>query len=144
MINLKSDFWSEEYPGNIYLTDEMVRICEGMLQLRLPQMFIELLKIQNGGYTKSLYFNDDIQVEEIFGIYLYEENPTVLDTEYLVQEWDLPQNQLLISGNGHTWISLDYSEGLHPIVKIIDVDENKSTIISKSFKEFVRSLEIKN
>jgi hypothetical protein len=33
---------------------------------------------------------------------------TLLDTPYLVREWDLPASIVLLYGEGHYWVALDY------------------------------------
>jgi hypothetical protein len=42
---------------------------------------------------------------------------TLLDTPYLVQEWELPTPVVLLSGDGHYWIALDY--------RVVDRPENR-------------------
>ena len=142
MVNLKSEFWSDKYSGNISLTNEMIGNCEKLIGFKLPEKFITLLKDQNGGYTNSLFINDEIIIDEIFGIYFYEENPSILDTDYLTKEWSLPQKQVLISGDGHTWISLDYSSKLNPSVRFINIEDNKNIILSSSFNDFLCKLQL--
>ena len=45
------NFWDLNYYDHPPLTDEMVRIAEAQLSVTLPASYIDLLRIQNGGYT---------------------------------------------------------------------------------------------
>ncbi len=49
----KTDFWDNNYYNHPPLTDEMVTTAETLLKVKLPALFIDLLKIQNGGYVSS-------------------------------------------------------------------------------------------
>lgn len=51
--------------------------------------------------------DDHVHVDHLFGIGMGKEKG-ILESEYLIQEWDLPKNVVLISGDGHSWIALDY------------------------------------
>ncbi|MGY3215794.1 hypothetical protein ACVWWV_000296 [Bacillus sp. TE9122W] len=31
-----------------------------------------------------------------------------MDSAYLIKEWELPEGLVLISGDGHTWVAMDY------------------------------------
>ena len=52
----KNEFWGDNYYNNSSLTENMVLVAEKMFQVKLPPLFIELLKIRNGGYTKGFAF----------------------------------------------------------------------------------------
>ena len=49
------DFWADcvddEYTGPP-LTDEMVRAAERTLGVRLPESYLRLLRVRNGGYVR--------------------------------------------------------------------------------------------
>ncbi|WP_251648423.1 SMI1/KNR4 family protein [Niallia sp. MER 6] len=66
-----------------------------------------------------------------------------MQTDYFKQEWGISKsNIILISGDGHTWIALDYNHGDKPKVIFIESDEDKITPIYHSFKEMLDHLYI--
>ena len=73
----KNEFWGDNYYNNPPLVDNMVSVAENTLSVKLPSLFIELLKIQNGGYTKGFAYpmnvkttlaNNHVPLGEMFGI----------------------------------------------------------------------------
>lgn len=65
----------------------------------------------------------------------------ILESEYLIKEWDLPENVVLISGDGHSWIALDYSiRKTEPPVILIDVDEEQTLELAPNFDSFLNGL----
>src|SRR5690349_15951067 len=121
-------FWGSNYYNHPPLTDEMVEVAERQLGVKLPAEYLALLRIQNGGYTQRFGFpmrqrtawaEDHVPLTDLAGIVTDPEHRTalnILDTPYLTQEWDLPPRQVLLSGEGHWWITLDYRNGDVPSV----------------------------
>ena len=115
------EFWGDNIYQSPALTDEMISIAETTLSVRLPQEYLELLRYQNGGLTRGFYLGsrDHVELESLNGII-----PDVklanafnlMDSQYLIDEWGLPKNQVIISGDGHWWISLDYRQKTEPDV----------------------------
>ncbi|WP_121663753.1 SMI1/KNR4 family protein [Metabacillus litoralis] len=148
MVN---SIWQEddEYYRLEPLTDAMVKEAEDKLNVKLPDSYINILKEQNGGYIKfdsfpcstpTSWADDHVNVDHIFGI--GKEN-SILDSEYLINEWDLPTNIVLISGSGHSWIALDYRETReNPPVIFIDVDDEKIVELAANFDLFLDGLMI--
>ncbi|ERN53939.1 SMI1/KNR4 family protein [Alkalihalophilus marmarensis] len=131
------------------LTDEMVKKVEDDLGIKLPHPYIQLLKQQNGGY---LIFNahpkdvptswapDHVNVNHLFGIGMGTEKG-ILDSSYLIQEWDLPENIVLISGDGHAWIALDYrNTKSEPFLMCCAEGENKGMIEDDYLDEVLQEL----
>lgn len=58
----------------------------------------------------------------------------------MIEEWGLPENLVLIAGDGHSWITLDYRKGSSPSLRWIDVECNEDIHISDSFEDFVNEL----
>jgi len=147
-----SEFWDSNYYNHPPLTDDMVSFAEANLQVKLPTLFIDLLKIQNGGYTrgfaypmtqKTTWAENHIPLSELFGIVVDDslDSPqNILLSSYMTIEWGLPEKQVLLSGDGHWWITLDYRTGEIPIVKWIDVECNEEIEIAKSFEVFLNEL----
>ena len=64
----------------------------------------------------------------------------LLATDYMTSEWGLPPRQVLLSGRGHYWITLDYRDGATPSVAWLDVDCAEDLQISGSFRAFLDGL----
>jgi len=71
------DFWGENYYNNPLLLPKMILKAESVLNVKLPRLLIDLLKIQNGGYTKGFAFpmkhkttwsDNHVPLYEMFGI----------------------------------------------------------------------------
>jgi hypothetical protein len=72
-----SDFWAANYYAHPPLTEDMVKQAEHTLGVRLPSELIDLLKVQNGGYTKGFahpmrvrttWAEDHVPLQDLFGI----------------------------------------------------------------------------
>jgi hypothetical protein len=147
-----TNFWDINYYNNPPLTDNIVIEAEEVLNVKLPILFINLLKIQNGGYTKGFAFpmkqkttwsENHVPLNELFGIVFdksIESGHNILDSNYLTQEWGLPEKQIVINGDGHWWITLDYRVGDNPIVKWIDVECEEELLIANNFDDFINGL----
>lgn len=147
-----SEFWGTDYYKNTVLTDAMVVEAQQVLGVTLPETFVKLLRLQNGGYTRGFVFptqcrtswaEDHVPLEELFGIGR-KGGPTgghnLLDTAYMTKEWGLPPKQVLLAGDGHWWITLDYRKGSHPSVAWIDVEVDEDVQLASSFDEFLAGL----
>lgn len=131
------------------LTAEMVKQAEEALEVQLPDSYIQILKEQNGGYitfdahpsdTPNSWADDHVQVDHLLGI--GEENG-ILESQYLIEEWDLPNDVVLISGDGHSWIALDYRKTKEePPVIFIDGDSEQIFELAPNFESFLNGLTI--
>jgi hypothetical protein len=68
---------------------------------------------------------------------------TLLDTPYLVQEWELPTPVVLLSGDGHYWIALDYrvcGPTGEPSVAWLDNEMDHELQVAPGFRAFVERL----
>lgn len=145
-------FWGDNYYRHPPLTDDMLKHAEALLQVRLPDEYVALLRRQNGGYTQGLAFpmeeptswaDDHIPLQELFGIITDEGVETaqnILSSQEMAEEWDLPPDQVLLAGDGHWWITLDYRQGDAPSVAWIDVDSEEDIQVATSFAEFLDGL----
>jgi len=152
MIANAKNFWSTNYYNHPPLTDEMIKVGETSLKVKLPRLLIKLLKIQNGGYTKKFAFpmkqkttwsDNHIPLNELFGIITDETLETgqnILNTEYMTTEWGLPEKQVLLTGEGHWWITLDYRKRGIPTVRWIDVECFEDIHVADSFEDFINGL----
>jgi hypothetical protein len=68
---------------------------------------------------------------------------SLLDTPYLVEEWGLPAPVVLLSGDGHSWIALDYRasgpQG-EPSVTWLDADRGTELALAPDFRSFIEAL----
>lgn len=140
------------------LTDEMVAAAELALGVKLPEAYIDLMRRCNGGYTHDAAFPttratgwapDHVPVDVIFGIPglgdpgRFDTGAGILVTEYMIEEWGLPSGLVLLNGDGHWWIALDYRHsGVvgPPTVVWIDVDRGEDLQLAPSFEDFVNGL----
>ena len=148
----KYEFWDDNYYKHPPLTEETIAIAEKTLNVKLPAQFIELLKVQNGGYTKGFVFpmtqkttwaENHVPLFELFGIVTdksIETAQNLLDTQYMTEEWGLPEKQVLLTGDGHWWITLDYRNAESPVVRWIDVECEEEVVIANSFEDFINGL----
>ncbi|GGA74786.1 SMI1/KNR4 family protein [Oceanobacillus caeni] len=129
------------------ITTEMVEKAEEELKVKLPESYISLLKEQNGGYISydsfptnfpTSWADDHINIDYIRGIGGEE---SILESEYLIEEWGLPKKVVLISGDGHTWIAFDYrNTDENPPIILIDHDGEEITELAPDFESFLNEL----
>ncbi len=146
------EFWDSNYYKNPVLNEQMIEHAQQKLGVKLPDLFIELLKIQNGGYTKGYAFpmqtktswsENHVPLNELFGIALDKDlnsRHNILLSEYMIKEWGLPANQVLLTGDGHWWITLDYRLGEIPTVRWFDTESNEDILIANNFNDFINGL----
>jgi len=152
MSKSMTEFWDSNYYNHPPLTDDMVSFAESNLHVKLPTLLVDLLKIQNGGYTKGFVYpmtqkttwaENHVPLSELFGIVTNDslDSPqNILLSNYMTQEWGLPEKQVILSGDGHWWITLDYRIDNVPSVKWIDVECNEEVEIAKNFEDFINGL----
>lgn len=147
----KYNFWDNIPAHHPPLTTELLHEAEHLLGVQLPAAFVELLHIRNGGATRGLAYPmtkptswapDHIPLYELFGIVPEADHilQTILLTPYMTQEWGLPEKQVLLCGEGHWWITLDYRQGLVPTVCWLNPDDNEDITVASSFQAFFNGL----
>ena len=154
------------------LTGDGVALVERLLGVTLPSAYLDLLRVQNGGTTRGWECpwpdggdgetEDDLTeyVGELHGVPSLSPDAaaaltpiglaaitkgvygTVLVTPYMTREWELPPKQVLLAGDGHTWLSLDYRDGSEPKVVYLqdDGDDFGTTVLAESFEAFLAKL----
>ncbi|AXI10244.1 SMI1/KNR4 family protein [Oceanobacillus zhaokaii] len=146
------DIWTGESSDPFKLkpiNSAEIKHVELDLGVELPETYKQLILKQNGGYitynsypTKkpTAWSEDHIQFDYILGIGNEE---GILDSELLIKEWDLPKGLILINGDGHTWVALDYrKKKKNPPVIYFDTEENTSFKLAKNFDVFLSKLYI--
>ena len=156
---IRQVFWDPSVSHGVLaaLTEEVLEEAERSLEVELPRFYVELLRVQNGGHTSSeleafptqratSWADDHVPFDEVFGIGRADaEYPDrgLLDNAYFVAEWGLPAGLVLLSGDGHWWIALDYRRsGMRgePSVCWVDTDLDEELELAPSFEAFVRGL----
>lgn len=149
----KNDFWDISRPSDGPILDaELIAYAEKVLNVRLPTLLIDLLKIKNGGSTrdfalptirKTCLGDSYLRIDELYGIVddHLSSKTNLMQSAYLIKEWGLPDKQVLLLGDGHWWITLDYRNGAEPTVNWIDVENEQDFLIAPTFNAFVNSLE---
>jgi len=129
------------------LTSEDINKAEKHFRVKLPKAYLDILMEKNGG---TLLYNalpislnrwegdDFLLIEYLFGI---KENEGIMETDYYVKEWEINRkNIILLSGDGHQWIALDYNNSENPKVIYIDTEEDKVIELYSSFDEMIENL----
>jgi hypothetical protein len=148
-----AEFWGVNYYKHPPFTREMVEYAENFLEVKLPALLVELLQFQNGGYTKDFGFpmtqetswaDDHVPMEELFGIVIDQSLETaqnMIDRDLLEEHAPyLPKKQVLLAGDGHCWITLDYRFGEVPSVLWIDTEVEEIIPIAPTFESFYDGL----
>lgn len=152
-LNKPDFFWGPNYYNHPDLTEDMIGSAEKLLNVKLPGLFVELLKIQNGGYTRGYAFpmaekttwaENHVPLLELFGIVTDKNILTaqnILDSRDTAKEWGLPGKQILLAGeDGRWWITLDYRNGDIPTVRWITIEWKEDILIANSFDDFINGL----
>ncbi|MFP7270259.1 SMI1/KNR4 family protein [Bacillus safensis] len=143
-------FWEiddESYYTLKKITAEEVAKAEKKLGVTLPDTYKKLILEQNGGYTvhnafptthSNSWAEDHIQFNHLLGI---AEGEGIMDSAYLIKEWELPEGLVLINGDGHTWVAMDYQKTKeNPAIHYFDVEMEEDFKLADSFDEFIEGL----
>lgn len=128
------------------LTESSLKKAEYFLGVKLPNSYIELMQNQNGGRLfRTLIKLDQIGKDVIHVDYLLgigrKKNEGILKTIYMRKEWELPNDIVLIGGDNHAWIALDYRQKQpEPSISFIDLEEKIDIQLAIDFEEFITKL----
>ena len=158
-----TDFWddcsySEKDYIDEYPTDEVIAEIEAKLGYKLPQSYIKLCRMHNGGLVMkggcpcdkaTSWSSDHVGVTGIMGIGF---NKTYsicgeVGSRFMIEEWGYPDIGVAICdcpSAGHDMIFLDYSlcgpQGEPEVVHIDQENEYNITYLANDFEEFIRML----
>lgn len=136
------------------LTDEAVRDAEQSLGVTLPRDYVQLLRVQNGGYLRFYRHPDaDGAVDKIYGIGPF--LPSILgkdweDVKATMEEDGATTPQQIddlipFCGDGHYHICLDFrTSGCHgePCITYVDVESfDTDRVLAPNFATFLRQLQ---
>ncbi|WP_134703077.1 SMI1/KNR4 family protein [Ammoniphilus sp. YIM 78166] len=146
MMIWRSDIEEDEFKLKP-LTDSDIERAEAFFDIQLPIDYISILKKQNGGSilynahpspVPTSWSDHSVYIDHIRGI---GEGTSILSSPYLIKEWDLPEGIIILSGDGHSFIALDYrNTKTEPTVIYLDPDQ--VVLLSPTFKEFLDHLYI--
>ncbi|WP_324656030.1 SMI1/KNR4 family protein [Bacillus cereus] len=148
---MKSTIWADDdYLKLAPINDELIKKAEEVLNVKLPESYITLLKEQNGGTLRldvhptskpNSWADDHVNVSGLYGISFDENESSILESRYLIREWEMPENIILLSGDGHTWIALDYRNvAENPPVIFIDNEFEEIIELAPNFERFLQNL----
>ncbi|MEK5455222.1 SMI1/KNR4 family protein [Bacillus sp. FSL R5-0586] len=143
-------FWEIDEEGYYTLkkiNEAEIAKAEKKLGVTLPDTYKKLILEQNGGYTihnafptthSNSWAEDHIQFNHLLGI---AEDEGIMDSAYLIKEWELPEGLVLINGDGHTWVAMDYRKTKeNPTIHYFDVEMEEDFKLADSFDEFIEGL----
>ncbi len=143
-------FWEIDEEGYYTLkkiNEAEIAKAEKKLGVTLPDTYKKLILEQNGGYTihnafptthSNSWAEDHIQFNHLLGI---AEDEGIMDSAYLIKEWELPEGLVLINGDGHTWVAMDYRKTKeNPAIHYFDVEMEEDFKLADSFDEFIEEL----
>ncbi|MEG0875284.1 MAG: SMI1/KNR4 family protein [Clostridiales bacterium] len=158
-----TDFWddcdeSEESYISDYPDDAIIAKVQGKLGYKLPESYIEFMKIHNGGLVKRNCFpidyiptigTDFVDFYGFLGIGSAKICSLLGDvgSAFWIDHWHYPNIGIAICDTpsaGHDLIFLDYSkvgaEGEPEVVHICEENDFKVTFLAKDFETFIKSL----
>ncbi|PRS78113.1 SMI1/KNR4 family protein [Bacillus sp. GBSW2] len=143
-------FWEIDEEGYYTLekiNEKKIAKAEKKLGVILPDTYKKLILEQNGGYTvhnafptnhSNSWAEDHIQFNHLLGI---AEDEGIMDSAYLIKEWELPEGLVLINGDGHTWVAMDYRKTKeNPAIHYFDVEMEEDFKLADSFDELIQGL----
>lgn len=152
-----AQFWGTDWDKHPPLTPVMVEAAQTYFGVRLPKRYISLLEIQNGGYTAGFVFpsprptswaQTHVPLNELSGIGATPPQSSdefhgihnIYATPYMTHEWGLPPSQVLLAGDGHWWISLDYRDSAQPRVLWLESFPRDELPLAETFDSFLAGL----
>lgn len=160
-----SSFWEpSQYADENYVdrspTRETVKAVERQLGFKLPAAYIELAKVQNGGFPRNTNFRTDEPTSwaddhiAITGIYsiggnkLYSLCGETFNSRFWEEQWGYPAIGIYFAdcpSAGHDMVALDYREcgpeGEPQVVHVDQEDDYRITKLAGNFEDFIRGLE---
>ncbi|WP_445002126.1 SMI1/KNR4 family protein [Exiguobacterium alkaliphilum] len=127
------------------LTDDVLVEVEARLGVKLPDDYLEAIRIQNGGGVEPrdlpILWNrqDDIAlVDSIAGVGL---SDGLIQSKALLTEWGVADDRLIaFAGDGHFFLAFDYRESVTPKIAYIDTDSEQIDVLFDSFRAFTEAL----
>lgn len=138
------------------LTPELVASVEAELGYRLPTLYLELLKVQNGGLPARTCFpteeatswaEDHVAITSIFGIGGRHTSGLPEASQFMVSDWGYPPIGVYFAdcpSAGHDMVALDYRacgpQGEPCVVHVDQEGDYRITWLAPDFATFVGGL----
>lgn len=158
-----TDFWDDsQYALQEYVedapTNELIQSIEAELGYKLPDSYIELMMLHNGGIPKRSCFpttertswaENHVAVSGIMGIGRNKSYSLcgTAGSKFMIEEWGYPNTGIFICdcpSAEHDMIMLDYSKsGKNGEPEVVHIDQeldHKKTFLAKNFETFIRGL----
>ncbi len=150
--------WSSDFDEpNPPVSDALVRELETLLGVKLPESYIALMREHNGGFLKAQLVpvngevpgdlagyidNGFVSVASIAGLNADPDaSGSISQTAYMTKEWNLPDRLVLLDGDGHTWVALDYRQlEIDPPVIFLESETGHYMNIATNFADLVEKL----
>lgn len=148
------EFDASEYYTGPDLTDALVASAELRLGYRLPDSYLEVLRVRNGGRPTRRRFrtefptswaSDHFEIAAIRGVGGVWGIDAVgpLSSRAMIDEWGYAGIGVVICdmpSGGHDAVMLDYrEEGLEPTVAYVDEDR-EPRVVARTFADFIDRL----
>lgn len=119
----------------------MVADAEAKIGFTPPKAYLELLRVQNGGYIR--YQLPDLVHEVIAGIGPHFPSLTDLDLDRGQDYVSFSLEGLVpFDGDGHWFLCLDYRGGGEPRVTLVDIECDSEEVVADSFAGYLDLLEL--
>lgn len=147
-----SGFWIDNNKETAQkVSNELIESVESELGLKLPDSYIEFMKMFNGGTPEKNCFPTKTQTswaDDHVAIFEFLELDSIaLETEFMKDEWGYPDIGIYICdcpSAGHDIIMLDYRTcGKNGEPEVVHVDQSfdyKVTFLAKDFESFIKNL----
>ena len=154
----KTNSWADENYKEAPFTPEILAAVESELGYKLPQSFIALMAVQNGGIfvkncfpttQRNSWAKDHVQICEVSGIGFEKEGSLCgeMGQKLWLEEWEYPPIGVYLAtdpSGGHALFALDYREcGKDGEPKVVLVEQEwdfEIVELAPDFETFIRSL----
>ncbi|OPH33799.1 SMI1/KNR4 family protein [Moraxella equi] len=158
------DFWNKssdkglKFKSNKKLSNAKIAEIESHFNCKLPRLYIDLMKIQDGGTPfadfcrpkeKSLWFPEDFWLQAFVALGECCYYSSLIDfNNFVVQEWSYPSKYVYfvnMDNYGNALLAFDYkgdkSRANPRIVHIFGENYNQETLVADNFKDFIARLQ---
>ncbi|ALS74115.1 hypothetical protein AUC31_02075 [Planococcus rifietoensis] len=143
------EFWLErdvtEFKETAGITREELTAIEQEIGKIIPASYKEVLLQRNGGPLQYRWVRvaepaaevELLEIDHLLGL----ETDGNLSSDYLIEEWGLRGDILVISGDGNGFFVLDYGEDAqNPPVIYLEVDSRAKVRVANNFDDFLSQL----
>lgn len=147
------NFWDKERNWRIQhpISDEIIQKAEAKLNIKFPETFKQLMKEQNGGELTYPYFMFPNGQEkwrlDIDPIHFEEDDVSIISSEDLLEEANLPKDLIILWSDFHNWLVMDYRfTKENPSIQFVCEDYSTGemtwsyTKMAETFDDFLKQL----